>query len=46
VSERNVGGGSGVGDYLAGKALKYFVYFLIFLAIAAVLHSWSGGILP
>jgi len=47
MSERgdNVSPGR-VGDSLAISAVKIFVLFLILLAIAAGLHSWSHGILP
>lgn len=42
-SGENVGGP--IGNSLAVGAIKLFVVFLILLAIAAGLHSWSHGLL-
>ena len=41
----NVGGGP-IGNSLAIAAVKLFVVFIILLAIAAALHSWSHELLP
>ncbi|HKN06444.1 MAG TPA: hypothetical protein VJ021_02410 [Thermoplasmata archaeon] len=47
MSERDGEVGPGrVGDSLTIAAVKILVLFLGLLTIAAVLHSWSQGLLP